>query len=125
MARTPKKLKRHVIDVRVNRKVIGTLELTTDRQKNEVRLKYTGKKTRAIEATWKVDWDTRTLSINPVNLNSFPQGACLIGCLIGAGAAFARCLMKARNEDDVWRCIDEHAGTTGAGVIGCVIGCLN
>ena len=57
-------------------------------------------------------------------LASAMNGLCLAGRLIGAGAALARCILKARSEDQVWACLDEHAGVAGTSVIGCIIGCI-
>lgn len=61
----------------------------------EIRLKVSQQKSKVIKATWKVDWHARSLTFSIANnLSAFPQGACLAGCLIGAGIPLARCLMK-------------------------------
>ena len=81
--------------------------------------------TGPVGIVWKVDWQKETLSVDMSQLASAMNGLCLAGRLIGAGSALVRCVLKARSEDQVWACLDEHAGVAGTSVIGCIIAALS
>jgi hypothetical protein len=116
---------RHVIEIKINGASAGELEWVGEREQREVRLTFNHPKSgTSVGVVWKVDWERKTLAMNASQLVSAMNGTCLAGCLIGAGASLAKCLMNAKKEDDVWKCLDENAGVTGATVIGCVIACL-
>ena len=116
----------HKIVSTVDDKVVAVLVYDGDRKAGEVRFTLMSPKLKGgdVQVAWSVDWSKKRLSIVLEPLVPAMSGTCLAGCLIGAGASLARCILKAKNEDEVWACLDEHGGTTGIGVIGCVVGCL-
>jgi hypothetical protein len=116
---------RHVIETTINGSSVGLLEWVADPETHEIRITVNSSRSQTgpVKAVWKVDWKQKSLALDLAQLPSM-SGTCLAGCLIGAGAALAKCLLNATSEDEVWRCLDEHSDTTGAGILGCIIGCL-
>jgi hypothetical protein len=117
----------HQIEVRIDGATAGLLDWVGERESQQIKLTFKSANlpTGPVGVVWKVDWQKKTLSVDMSQLASAMNGLCLAGCLIGAGAALTRCILKARSEDEVWACLDEHAGVAGTSVIGCIIGCIS
>lgn len=73
---------------------------------------------------WVIDFGRGNAVFDTKAFKTSLSVPCVLGCMMGAGSSIVACMLNAKTQDDVWKCIENNVGALGIGAIGCVIGCL-
>jgi hypothetical protein len=108
-----------------NKEIVLQLSLVEDQNDDEITVKATYDDKDIGSVKWRVNYKSKTLTLDLSALMSSGQAICLAACLGGSiGATLADCLARARTASAVRECFKKHAPGALVSSISCVFGCL-